>query len=298
MNCLKWCNCFNIDVESDNTESEYLIKERSPKKKKILKKCLLIGINYTGTSSQLNGCINDSVNLKNFLIKNKYMKEKDIIMMNDHCKGLFYPTKANIMKQLNVLVDFANQHEDDTIRIFFSYSGHGAYLPDHDREESDGKDEVLCPVDCSMGGRYIRDDYLKKEFIDRLPGNVKLTLIIDSCHSKTMLDLKYSYKNDSMIENPDTATEAKCEAVVLCGSDDWTTSADAYIPNKTTGRYEYQGAMTASFLATFRDGISYKALIDGMRKWIKNGNYTQVPHLSSDGYVNANMQFLLGTYDN
>jgi len=51
------------------------------------------------------------------------------------------------------------------------------------------------------------------------------------------------------------------------------------------------------FLATFRDGISYKELIDGMRKWIKNGNYTQVPHLSSDGYVNANIQFLLGTYD-
>ena len=36
----------------------------------IVKKGLLIAINYTGSDNQLNGCINDQDNLKKFLIKN------------------------------------------------------------------------------------------------------------------------------------------------------------------------------------------------------------------------------------
>ena len=34
-----------------------------------MKKALLIGINYTGQSAQLNGCVNDINNVQNLLIK-------------------------------------------------------------------------------------------------------------------------------------------------------------------------------------------------------------------------------------
>ena len=117
-------------------------------KQKIVKKCLLIGINYTGTSNQLSGCINDSNNLKKFLIKNKYMKEKDITMMNDNCKDGLYPSKVNIEKQLNLLIDFANKNKDEIVRFVVAYSGHGSYMIDYNHDEADGKDEVLCPIDC------------------------------------------------------------------------------------------------------------------------------------------------------
>ena len=34
-----------------------------------MKKCaLLIGINYNGTASKLNGCINDVINMKRYLL--------------------------------------------------------------------------------------------------------------------------------------------------------------------------------------------------------------------------------------
>ena len=41
------------------------------KSKLIVKKALLVGINYTSTGSQLSGCINDTENLKQFLLKIK-----------------------------------------------------------------------------------------------------------------------------------------------------------------------------------------------------------------------------------
>ena len=44
----------------------------------IIKKCLLIGINYTGTSFALNGCINDSYNIQKFLLSNGYFAENQL----------------------------------------------------------------------------------------------------------------------------------------------------------------------------------------------------------------------------
>ena len=263
-------------------------------KLQIVKKCLLIGINYTGTSNQLNGCINDSENLKEFLLKNKYMKEEDIVMMNDNCEDELYPSKKNIERQLNGLVEFAKKNEDkDVVRIFVEYSGHGSYMMNYDRTEVDFHDEVLC----CLNNEYITDNYLKKQFIDRLPKNVKLVFICDACYSGTICDLKFTYKNGVMVDNADIATESNCEVVVLSGSTDGTTSSDAYLKNKITGRYEYMGAMTKSFFMIYKDGITYKSLIEGMRSWIKDNNFLQVPQLQSDGYVDANSQFLLGTYD-
>nr|QBK88556.1 MAG: caspase domain protein [Mimivirus LCMiAC01] len=291
------------EYSKGHTEKDDLLVESQKlpiklNKPSIHKKCLLIGINYVGTSNQLNGCINDTVNMRDFLIKNKYMKMENITMMNDTCKGDLYPTKANMIKQLNLLVNFSNQHKDETVHLFVAYSGHGSFMIDYNKDEADGKDEVLCPVDCSQGGgRYIKDDWLKSEFIDKLPVNVKLVIMIDACHSKTMIDLKYSFKDDKFIDDANISYECKCSVVSLCGCRDFETSADAYIKNNTTNRYEYAGAMSASFLAIFKDGISYKDLINGMREWIKKGKYTQVPQLQSGGYVDANSQFMLETYN-
>ena len=70
---------------------------------KYASRALLIGINYIGTSARLNGCINDSFNLRSFLIKHKLFKSKEILMMNDKKQGTLYPSKKNIMDQFKNL---------------------------------------------------------------------------------------------------------------------------------------------------------------------------------------------------
>ncbi len=262
----------------------------------ILKRALLIGINYTGTSSALNGCINDSINLKNFLIKNKYFKANEILMMNDKKKGTYYPSRSRIMLQLQNLVKFAKQHKDQQVLIFVSYSGHGTYIRDRNGDEEDGRDEALCPVDYSKSG-FITDDIIKKNFVDQMPKNVKLVMLIDACHSGTMCDLKFEYKCDAKLNyNVCGANRlTSCNVVMISGCMDKQTSSDAFLKNRK--RYQYQGAMTASFLSNYNDNISYYDLIVKMRKWLKNKKFDQIPQLSSGKLLNIKNNFLLTSYD-
>ena len=76
-----------------------------------VKKGLLIGINYTGTENQLRGCINDTNNLYDFFISNNIFDEQDLTFMNDFTKSKLYPTKSNILNQLQKLVDFSNKNK-------------------------------------------------------------------------------------------------------------------------------------------------------------------------------------------
>jgi len=259
----------------------------------IVRKALLVGINYTGTSSELNGCINDCEDLKTMLIKNKYFNDTDIILMSDNRSGLMYPTKINILAQLDALLSFAKKNADKQVQLFFSYSGHGSQTKDTNGDEADGQDEVLCPIDClNDANKLITDDDIKANFLSRLPSNVKLVSVIDACHSATMLDLRYMYNVDSKITYTviGTETETASNIVMVSGCRDNETSADAVINRRP------RGALTASFLANYKPGISYNDLINGIRTWLKTKGFQQVPQLSTGKHVEINAPFLLGSY--
>lgn len=264
----------------------------------IAKKCLLIGINYTGTSSQLNGCINDAENLKGLLKRNKYFNENQITMMTDKKQGALKPTKANILKQFNQLVKFAKNNKGKQVKLFVSYSGHGVGVKDRSNEESDGQDEALCPVDYNRAG-FIIDDDIRRNFINKLPSNVKLVMLVDACHSATMLDLKYGY----LVDNKNTykvggkILPTNCEVVSISGCRDNQTSADAWEHDPHQNKSEAQGAMTASFIDSYRDGISYNDLIKKIRIWLKNKRYAQVPQMTSGKLVDVESRFMLADFN-
>lgn len=254
----------------------------------VAKKCLLIGINYEGMRSALSGCINDSENMKALLIRQNLFCEKDMIMMNDHSEGELYPTKENIIKQLDGLVQFALENSDKKVDLFIAYSGHGASVKDASGDEDDKRDEALCPIDCDVNG-YILDDDIRKNFIDRLGENVKLFMFVDACHSGTMLDLRYLYTcgasnyTCTYRSNEDT----KCKVVSISGCRDNQTSADTWEYDRYERKNEAQGALTASFIECYRPGITYFHLINNIRSWLKN-RYDQIPQLTSGKPLNIN----------
>ena len=90
-------------------------------------------------------------------------------------------TKANIVRALKQIGSKAKA--DDTVFIY--YSGHGSQVPDRNGDESDGRDEVLCPADVRPGspGAEITDDEL-----NRLFGRIQatdITVVFDACHAGT-----------------------------------------------------------------------------------------------------------------
>jgi hypothetical protein len=77
--------------------------------------------------------------------------------------------------------------------LFMHYSGHGGSMRDDNGDEEDGKDETLVPVDYQNAGQ-IRDDVIFKEVVSMLPKGAQLTVVMDCCHSGSILDLPYNFE--------------------------------------------------------------------------------------------------------
>ncbi|EPB89926.1 hypothetical protein HMPREF1544_03174 [Mucor circinelloides 1006PhL] len=165
------------------------------------KKALLIGINYFNTSAQLNGCINDVKNIKEFIITLYNFKEQDMIILTDDqpANSKFYPTRANIIAAMQWLVSDSKPNDS----FFFHYSGHGGRVVDSSGDEDDGYDETIYPVDHDKykgeSGQII-DDLMHDIMVKPLVEGCRLTCIFDSCHSGTALDLPYVYSTKGMLK--------------------------------------------------------------------------------------------------
>ncbi|KAJ2935477.1 hypothetical protein H1R20_g1617, partial [Candolleomyces eurysporus] len=157
------------------------------------KKALLIGINYVGTFNELQGCVNDVLNLRKFITERWGYDNSNIVTLTDDKKvSKLAPTKANILAQLKELVKGAQQND----ALFLCYSGHGTQIRDEDGNEIDGEDEVICPVDFEHAG-YIDDD---------------------CCNSGSALDLLYMYGPDGKIldsANPDDPKKSPADVAFV-----------------------------------------------------------------------------------
>merc|ERR1712167_441109 len=86
------------------------------------RKALVIGLNYKHSAvSPLNGCINDTKTIEEFL-KNNHFNDEDIQICTDH-NGQ-WGSYADIMNAIKQLADFGI--ENPHALIWLSFSGHGA----------------------------------------------------------------------------------------------------------------------------------------------------------------------------
>lgn len=237
------------------------------------KAALLMGLNYRGSSAELNGCINDAENIKKVLLEHYSYEEDNITFMTDDTKTK--PTQSNIVKALYAIVDKANsQHLDE---IWISYSGHGSYIRDKSGDEDDGKDEVLVPLDYNRNG-YVVDDLIH-DIISRLNPKTRCIMVVDACHSSTMVDLPYRYVSGvkSVVENK--RNDIKGNVIMISGCKDNQTSADYWNKNAQ----QYAGAMTVSLLTTLKEhnyDISCYKLLKHMRVFLKEHKMSQIPQMS------------------
>lgn len=154
----------------------------------MVKKALLIGINYKGTSAQLNGCINDVANINEFLTTQSGYVSANIRILTDDTA--VKPTRRNIEESMRWLVE-GNKTGDTLV---FHFSGHGTYTKDKNGDETDGKDEALCPLDYEKAG-LILDDWISDSILVKVVENATFISFSDCCHSGTIMDLRFNYKS-------------------------------------------------------------------------------------------------------
>ena len=251
-----------------------IIQNFTPKQIKIskAKKALLVGINYTGTTNELFGCINDANSIKERISTKGFTSINTITDLTTK-----KPTRDNILREFrNLLI---NSQAGDL--LFFLYSGHGSYDLDRNSDEADGYDELIVTSDL----KSITDDEFKTIIQQNLKKDVTLFAMFDSCFSGTMLDLRYQYM-DSL--NYDKYTENDKQAItvgnvfMISGCADNQTSADAVFNNKANG------ALTWSLLESLKQkpNDSWRELVKNMRDLLKTSEFDQIPQFSSGSFVN------------
>jgi hypothetical protein len=252
------------------------------------RRALLIGCNYIGSSCELSGCINDIHNIK--LLLEKYHKVDEIRMLRDDSSSTHeIPTMQNMMECFDWFVSGLESGD----ALYLHYSGHGGQTKDKSGDELDGKDEVIYNCDFYEHGS-ITDDLLRQKIVDRLPSGVNLFAVFDSCHSGSVLDLKYNYKSSSIRPFVDPHYgDSAAQVICISGCMDQQTSADTVMSDPFTHREQNQGALTGHFIQALinncyseTSGPSLIKLIADIRNGLKADGYSQYPVLSTGRMTN------------
>jgi hypothetical protein len=256
----------------------------------MVKKALLIGINYTSIPSlRLNGCINDIEGMKNMLISNYGYTENDIIMLRDDDIKYRQPTARNIIGLLQSLIQITGRCEE----IWVHYSGHGSTIKDTNGDEVSGLDSVIVPVDYQIYG-VISDDYIK-QIISY--SKCKTILLFDSCHSGSICDLPFSFEyniNGNNFSRIQIARDIITNKNIFCisGCKDTQTSEDMY----DTEDNRYEGALTDAFLDCLRINeynVGLLKLYSLICIKLQNDGFSQKPILSSSSNNITNISNVL-----
>jgi len=243
------------------------------------RKALLVGINYLNTPYALAGCIDDTTRMKELLSSHGFNEFKILTDLTD-----INPTKTNILNELKKLIINANKGDI----LFFYYSGHGSYTYDRNNDESDGRDEMLVSSDFQA----VLDDELKTIIQTHLSSEVTIVGMFDSCHSGTILDLKYNYLDsnnyDKYSEN-NKVSECQGNVIMISGCMDLQTSAEVLIENKA------QGALTRTFIDCINktSNCSWRELLKSMRDSLKTSGFTQIPQLSTDSFYDIDSKVFI-----
>jgi len=279
-----------------------------------MKRALLVGVNIyksLGSDSNLNGCVNDVLNVRDILKTFYGFTNDDIHVLTDE-----RATKENILDRLTSMV--RNSQSGD--QLLFHFSGHGSQIRDRNGDElADGLDELLCPHDMDWEEAYITDDDLA-EIFDQLNPAVSLEVLLDCCHSGTGLRGLIDFimtraanprnhrsrflpppidiacredgeKKAMSINRLLLANQYLSKPVLWAGCKSSQTSADAFIGGKYNGAFTYH---LCEIIRRSEGRISRAELIKRMRQDLKDADFEQEPQLETSEQGKITSDFFVG----
>lgn len=233
-----------------------------------MKKAICVGINnYPGTSSDLQGCVNDANDWCALLIG--YGFETTLLLDAQ-------ATRQNIGRALDDLIVSAGREDV----IVFTYSGHGTQVLDAGGDEGDSYDEALYVYD----GRILDDEL--RVIINKIDPQATLVVISDSCFSGSVTRLVPEKARPRFLPTDGVAVERAVRQrfllpesgmpeLLISGCSDSEYSYDAEI----NGRYN--GAMTAMAIRVIREdpGMTYREFHTRLRTYLPSTDFPQTPQL-------------------
>jgi hypothetical protein len=249
----------------------------------------------TGRSKfrDLNGCINDARSIHSIITsKFEFNTAKVDTIFNEAAN------RAAILKQMNELLEKSKAND----YAFIFYAGHGSKVTNSLSKEADKIDESIVPSDTwKPGVEDIRDKELAKIFNRFIDKGVKLTIIMDCCHSGSLSrgpnkpglsrfieDANYDAKDPSQPIPPETRKEGTF--LILSASQD-NESAQEQLDEFNMAH----GAFTIALMKSLEQqsvNASALNLFISSRAILKSNGKKQEPVLG--GSIERQEQTLLG----
>ena len=265
-------------------------------------KALLVGINaYPNPNNNLRGCINDILDMENFIVsKNKVYQKENIRTLTDS-----KATKKGILTALDWLLLGASAGD----QLLFQYSGHGAQIPsDSIAIEKDGLDEIICPYDFNgedAAETAISDKEFAKIFA-KISKGVHFVWISDSCHSEDLSRKqeivepiatdtrfrRFNYKDSTQQVEAVTpitslgSAHSPLHGALLSGCASHQLSADAYINNRFNGAFTHY---LIKNLSLYGQDASMQEIVKYVNIDLKEHDYDQNPQ--SEGLLTTQKFF-------
>ena len=210
-------------------------------------------------------------------------------VLTDDGLGHGMPTKRNILESLRWLA--AGVKPGDV--LFFLFSGHGAQKEDPNGFEEDGMNETVLPIDFQKQG-MITDDQMAEIIVHPLPEGVRLTCLMDSCHSGTGLDLPWTWVPGRGWREDVNPFHCVADVQMFSGCEDAQCSSDG---GSLYG--QRAGAMTTAFgdvmrkLTSRNMALTYDELLQELHKAMRNGRFAQRPQLTSSQPFGLDRLFIM-----
>jgi metacaspase-1 len=252
-----------------------------------MNQAVITGINLYRDSPEntLRGCVQDAQNF-NLLAQNYLDFDPDGVI-------LLLDSQATAVREKSAVhLVIARSRPGD--HILWTHSSHGTNNPEP--TQADGLEELLCCHDTrERDGIWDADTVISAKFIGevikKLHPEARMDIVLDCCHAPEGNQLRAMGMSYSRARFLHSSVNMVSRSVVIdpkptkmppnvclwsaCESDQ--TSADAYIDGK------WQGAFSASWFKFFKVGRSRSDIIYYARKWLKDNQYDQIPHLYGVG---------------
>ena len=251
------------------------------------KRALCVGINdYPGANMDLAGCVNDARDWQALLESRGYA----VRHLHDA-----EAVRARVMDELTALMKGAADGDS----LVFTFSGHGSWLPDDDRDEPDARDEMMCPYDV-MDDQYLLDDDLYAVFCMK-PAGARLFVIADCCHSGSVVryapapaqpdaaPIRARFLPPYLLARGDRAVERAIDRAVNTPADTkleypallFSGCRDTEFSYDTSFNGRPNGAFTRTAIDALRDPsiASPRALYDAIRLRLPAPTLPQTPQL-------------------
>jgi hypothetical protein len=264
------------------------------------KRALLVGVNKYKFHDQsilerkkeinLEGCVEDAIDIKNLLIQHLGFQESEIKLITDN--------QATLVGLEEAITEWLVNGTKPGDTVFFYYSGHG-FLMQH----PDGDYTALCPHDANP---FTLENLLSANRLGELFNNLRgraLIAIIDACHSAAAMrgNIAESQRNNrararffpaeqihrsaGRSRNLTLFDEVMVDKIFLAASGAKEKAWELPIEGRVRGVFTY-GLVRE--LSASNGNIDARTLRDATAKFIANENLPQHPELKSESVLAGN----------